>query len=42
MDVKCRELQMHGIKINEKNEMGWECSVNGGEWRCIQCFDGEN
>ena len=42
MYMKCRELKLHSIKINEKNEMGGECGVNGGEWRCIECFDVEN
>jgi len=31
---------MFGYKI-EKNEMGGECSVYGGEEWCIQGFDGE-
>ena len=26
----------------EKNEMGWACSVYGGQERCIQGFGGEN
>ena len=26
---------------SEKNEMGWACSMYGGEERCIQGFGGE-
>jgi hypothetical protein len=27
--------------IIEKNEIGGECSMNGGEERCVQGVDGE-